>query len=580
MTYNQGVKLFKRWLVPIALVAIVLIGSWSLFRPGMFRVHDFTQTGRVAEMARALQDGQLPVRWSQNFGYGYGMPLFTFYAPLPYYIGALFWLVGVPLMLILKFLLIFPTILAVCTLYLLARRWLPASGALLAAAALSAAPYRAVNLFIRGAVSEMWGMAFFVLALWGLVLTYDKKRWGWLILSGAITGIVISHNLTMVLSVIPLGGMIILLILEDLIQKKQSLAAWWQNRKGSLSRIVGSGLLAVGLSAFYWLPAVTMQHSTQLDTYILSDYFDFRKHFLYIRQFFADFWRFGGSTWGPDDDITFFLGWGQLLGAGITGSVGAYYLLIKRQGRWVLPLGVGVLTAICLAMTLQHALPLWEQFEFLKYIQFPWRFISVAIPLFALFSAWWTTAKLPKWLYISMYLLVAGLLIFNVRQFVPEQWIENPEVLYSVEPRHIQGPLSVTLHDYVPVGFSIPLSWEKYEGLAPGSVSCVFDECDISVVASSSAQALISVTAKAEPEALVIARSYFPGWIAEVNGARTAIKPGENASMYVQIPAGTSLVGIRFGRSPEMAIADALTVVSALIVVYFVFKAQAGHAKK
>jgi hypothetical protein len=39
------------------------------------------------EMERSLQRFEFPVRWSANFGFGYGMPLFNFYAPLPYYLG-------------------------------------------------------------------------------------------------------------------------------------------------------------------------------------------------------------------------------------------------------------------------------------------------------------------------------------------------------------------------------------------------------------------------------------------------------------------------------------------------------------
>src|SRR5262245_26563516 len=91
-------------LVFIGLFVIWLATSWALFLPGFFRVHDYVHATRVVELAQGLADGQLPVRWSANLGYGYGMPLFEFYGPLPYYVGGLMWLVGLPIIFILKIL--------------------------------------------------------------------------------------------------------------------------------------------------------------------------------------------------------------------------------------------------------------------------------------------------------------------------------------------------------------------------------------------------------------------------------------------------------------------------------------------
>ncbi len=580
MAYNQGVQLRKKWLISLALVSIVVIGSWALFKPGIFRIHDFTQAGRVAEMARGLQDGQLPVRWSQNFGYGYGMPLFVFYAPLPYYLGALLWIAGVPMILILKILLILPTTIAVFGVYFLARRWLPVGGALLAAAAVSAAPYRAVNLFIRGAVSEMWGMAFFVIALLGLAMTYDKKRWGWFVLMAGLAGIVLSHNLTMVLSVIPLIGFLKLIIIEDFLKKPRKFSKWWTEKKQIVTSAIGAGLLAIGLSAFYWLPALTLKDASQLDKYILSDYFNFRLHFLYIRQFFTEFWRFGGSTWGPSDDITFFLGWGQLAGMALSGAIGAYYLFLKRKTSWVVGFGFGAIAVACLALTLQRFMPIWEAVPFLKYIQFPWRFISVAVPVLALFSAWWTSAPLTKPVKIVLYVICFGLLAFTTRNFEPEMWLDDPEAMYSVDPVQMQGALSRTLVDYIPVGFVEPLAWNDFPYRPAGTVGCLFEECKIETVVNTSHQLLLNVSTESDSEAVSISRSYFPGWKAEINGEPAPVLVGENASMLVQIPKGQSMVGLQFGRSPEMLWGDIITIASTITLLYFVFRMSTSDEKK
>src|SRR3989338_1004644 len=59
-----------------------------LFHSGFFPMHDDTQVVRVNQMYKALSDGQFPVRWVSDLGYGFGYPIFNFYAPLPYYAGA------------------------------------------------------------------------------------------------------------------------------------------------------------------------------------------------------------------------------------------------------------------------------------------------------------------------------------------------------------------------------------------------------------------------------------------------------------------------------------------------------------
>src|SRR3989344_4665537 len=90
-------KIFRQshLILALALVAALVVASWAAFVPGFFRVHDFTHGARIAEYAQAFGEGQFPVRWSGNFGYGYGMPAFQFYAPLPYAVSSLaYWITG------------------------------------------------------------------------------------------------------------------------------------------------------------------------------------------------------------------------------------------------------------------------------------------------------------------------------------------------------------------------------------------------------------------------------------------------------------------------------------------------------
>ena len=56
-----------------AVIIIFILSFWAvkpLFVDGYFPVHDATQVERVYEMSRALKEGQFPVRWVADLGYG------------------------------------------------------------------------------------------------------------------------------------------------------------------------------------------------------------------------------------------------------------------------------------------------------------------------------------------------------------------------------------------------------------------------------------------------------------------------------------------------------------------------------
>src|SRR6266571_3739128 len=88
---------------------LLILSYWSIkpfFESGFFPIHDDTQVARVFEMNKSLGDGMFPVRWVSDLGYGYGYPIFNFYAPLAYYVGGIANLVGFDVFFATKFMMI------------------------------------------------------------------------------------------------------------------------------------------------------------------------------------------------------------------------------------------------------------------------------------------------------------------------------------------------------------------------------------------------------------------------------------------------------------------------------------------
>lgn len=77
---------------------LIIFALWSLrviFSPGMMQTHDsLWHVERVTAMVQALKNGQFPVRWTYDLDNHYGIPLFNFIYPGPYYLAAIMQLIG------------------------------------------------------------------------------------------------------------------------------------------------------------------------------------------------------------------------------------------------------------------------------------------------------------------------------------------------------------------------------------------------------------------------------------------------------------------------------------------------------
>lgn len=159
----------KTILVIFSLFLISLPVYRPLFDPGFFPVHDDMQVQRVFEMGNALKDGQFPVRILSDFGYGYHYPLYNFYAPLPYYVGAFFNLIGFSPLTSTKIMFLLPNFLSIAFMFALIKKITKSSlSAFFAAVLYAYFPYRAVDNYVRGVIGEIYVMMFLPLLVLGI----------------------------------------------------------------------------------------------------------------------------------------------------------------------------------------------------------------------------------------------------------------------------------------------------------------------------------------------------------------------------------------------------------------------------
>lgn len=558
------VDFLKNYFVVIALILIFLLSNYSFFHPSFFHVHDFTHAARIAEMARALDEGQLPVRWSANFGYGFGMPLFNFYAPLPYFIGALFFKMGFDLVTSIKLLCIFINLVTIFGSYLLGKKMLGRFGGLLLVSAYALAPYRAVNLFVRGAFSEVFAMAFLPLVLFAIVaFAKEEKKKYLLLLLISILAIILSHNLTAMIF-LPLAALFTFVFL------------FYQKKLKLIYLIAMQFLLALGLSAFYMLPAF-MEKDLTIINKIFSGYFHYSHHFLYIRQFFQDNWQYGGSAWGPNDDVSFFLGKGQLFALATVFLLGFYRFIRKPKQFFKSSLFFYILIFTFfvfsgLFMSILKSKFIWDQVALLQYIQFPWRFLSLVslfLAILAALSVYLFKNSKIKYFYA---LVLFFILLSNFRYFKPKEYLDDASALYYGDSLKIQNQMSETLPDYIPIQMAEEkILLEKNQSLPTSWLENIQANTEISFLVDRGFEKLVAVNLQ-NPEVLNFKVANFIGWQAELDGQNWPIQTNrELGNIQIEVPAGQHKVGIRFTENTiARLIGDLVSLLALLIsLIYF-----------
>ncbi len=559
------IKFVKNYLIFSFLAVIFLASSWSLFQPGFFRAHDYVHGARIAEMSRALTEGHFPVRWSQNFGYGFGMPLFEFYAPLPFYVGSLFYLSGLDLILSVKLLFFIANLGSLFGAYLLGKELFGYRGGVLLSAAFTLAPYRAVNLFVRGAISEAWGIMALPWIILGIIqVIKNNSKKSFIILTLGLATLMLSHNLTTMMFV-PLS-FIYAVGYVFIFQQKTS------ESLHKIIRIICSYILAIGLSSFYLIPAFIEKKFTQIDT-IIGGYFHYSNHFLYIRQFLVPNWGFGGSGWGPDDDISFFLGFGQLISLFIALLAGVFLIKKFIKGRsqsnkqtlFHLSL-IGFLLGISLFMTLLKSQWAWDTLPLLNYIQFPWRFLATAILFLAIITAF--ALKLINSILVRTVYFIAVYLIMilgNFYYFRPEKMMDNPYDLYYGDEAKIRAEMSGVLKDYIPVqmNYEGDILRTQYEQFSlPNKTEVILDNTH---------QKIYSLDLLTD-QLVSFPIANFPDWTIEVDGQK-AISQTSVGLLSANIPAGKHQVSIFFANSLVRNVADLISAISLISLIgYLLFR--------
>lgn len=532
----------------VIFIGLVVLSFSSLLRPGYFPMHDDMQAMRILQMKKCFVDGQIPCRWVPDMGYGYGYPQFNFYPPLPYYFMTLVHFAGMSILDSAKLGFIVTFVFSALGMYLLGRILWGEKGGIISALLYTFLPYRAVNVYSRGAMGEIWAMMWFPFIMWSveMLIRTRKNRYG-VLLSISLAGLLTSHLLSSMMFFPVLSLWVLWRLWEERLKTLWSL----------LVQLTMFGLLGITLSAYYVLPALAEKSSAHFET-LLGGYFGFQQHFVSIRQLIFDtYWGYGSSMYGPFDEMAFNVGYLHWLVPLASIGIGIWYGRRTKE-IWYVGLLSG-LALVLLFMTHVRSSFIWNSIAQLEWLQFPWRFLAPAGFFFSLLAGSIVVWKKEiDWKYL--WLLVIPLLLVNIHAMRPRQWIAiTDEEKFSGELWDKQQTISI--FDYLPISAEHP-PVER----APGQPWWVQGDGTIVEYSKGSNWHRVSVHGNEEGQ-LRLPVFDFPGWVVKVDNEVTAIDQSNELGL-ITIPIGTGKheVYAKLMDTPSRLIGNALTLLSLIVL--------------
>ncbi len=445
---------------------LVIIFSYFAFKPilnaGFFPIHDNTQVARVYEMTSSLKMGMFPVRWVSDLGYGLGYPIFNFYAPLSYYFGSVFNLAGFDALMATKIMMVVGIVLAGIFMYFFVSELFGKLSAVVASLFYVYAPYHALDIYVRGDVSEFWAYAFIPLVFYGLWKIYKKKSWVFVIISSlGYAGVILSHNLTAFM-ITPFLLLYILIL---------SISSYKKKNIGTIYYLFYGLFLGVIISCFYWLPALLEMKNTNVLSQIGGGS-NFLDHFVCLSQLWTSSWAYGGSTSGCVDGLSFMIGKLHILISflSITGAVFLFILKRYKQNKEKILITVFSFLGFLFSgfLTIDASKFIWQLVPAMAFFQFPWRFLLTASFFASLLagSFIWLAGFLPTKRFFPHFILeisavlIIFLLFLNIKFFVPQKHI-NVNSNYYTNEYALKWTASKISDEYLPKNVKKPKSAEE-----------------------------------------------------------------------------------------------------------------------
>jgi hypothetical protein len=552
---------FRGWLVALVVTfAASLLIVAPFFRLGSASGHDFEfHVASWLDVAGQWKEGIVFPRWAEWANHGFGEPRFIFYPPFSWLLGpALSFFVPwnyVPA----AFIVLVQTFAGISA-FAFARRTLPERAAIFGAVCYAANPNALLIIYMRSDFAELLASAFFplfflaALQLSGVLedrngskaraVAFFSFLFAAVWLSNAPAGVMASYSVA-------------LLFVWIAVSEKS-----WR----PLARGAAGITLGLGLAAFYLVPAAHEQRWVNIGQALSSGLLP-SQNFLYTSVHDPEHTLFNWIASTTAILMIVVAAVASLAGRYRTGSTGGGEP--RRYGERDNGKSAGVaeqvwraLLLLAAAATLLMLRPtslLWQELPKLRFVQFPWRWMSIAGVPFAYFLAAAVAKQRFRWIWVGT---VSAVLAVTAAFFVHATWWDRDDVA-TLRAGMAAGTGFDGVDEYDPVGD------DHYNLPAKAAEARIVVDCSdpgggatILVERWTATEKRLRVRSR-KPARLALRLLNYPAWRVEVNGAR--VLPGsaaDSGQMVLELASGESRVSARLVRTGDRTLGGVVSLVS------------------
>lgn len=478
----------------LKIAALLLLGLFAMrtfWGPEFYDGHDSqAHLVRLWQFDKVIAGGQIPPQWAPDLYAGRGYPVFIFAYPLPYFIAEGWHLLGFSLSVSIKLTLVSAYLASLAGMYYL-------SG-FLGAILWGIAPYLFVKIFITGSLGVVTAFAFIPWFFWAV----KQKRW----LAAAIFMAlwVLSHPGKLVI----FAPLLALFFLKDLKHWRQWLAV---------------GLAALGLSAWYFLPANLEISFTHFKEFVTNQY---QNDFVPLSRLLYSKW--GTNAPGFSNPLSQQLGVAQWLAAGLG------LIFIKKLWPYLLVFFFSIF------LMLGPSKFIWDLPTPLQSVSTPWRFLALAVFTSALVGSAAVSQIKNYILRITVYVLLIVLAFYGNRNHMRI----NDLRIYDQDFFNNYTGVATGWNEHLPLWVKT-VDYDRPASPPPGQLNTL----------------------------------YYPGWQVKVDGLPVPIWPSENGLIEFATPSAGAKIEAEFTPIPLRRAARIISLISLAAVLLYYLCHRGNHVK-
>lgn len=525
----------------ILLVLLSLIPLFDLLNPGLPITHDGQDhVARIANFYQNISDGNIIPRWAPNLNWGYGHPILMFLYPLPSYSASLFHSMGFSLVDSTKLVFAVAFILNTLFMFIFLREFLGDFPAFFGSLLYTFAPYRFVDLYVRGALGEHTAFVFLPLIFYFLLKLSKEKKFNphtTTFGSLSLAGLFLSHNA------------ISIMFLPLAILYSTFLISAAKERIKLVYKYLGVFILGIGLSSFFLLPAFFEGKYTLRDIVTAKEYVT---RFSDISRFIYGEWNYGITG-----QFTVQLGIIHWIVIGL--ALPVIYLLFKRKHVfWRLMLGLLIIFAISIFLMIPESKFIWDKITILQKFQFPWRFLTIAVFTSSILGAI-VISQIKNYKKLLVIIFTIFVLFLNKNSWHAQGYFIKDESFFT-------GVYNGTTD----TGESSPIWSVRFMEQRPKShIEIISGDAEIKEIGRNSTKHEYETNSR---EKIQIRENtlYFPGWELLVDGVKREVEfqdPHNRGVMTFNVPKGTHRIILEFGETKLRLVSNLISLFSLIFVL-------------